>query len=149
MSLVTLLLLCFGTLDPVFGIIHAGPPAEDPLSGVVHVAPGGELSVELLFAPGFPPPESFLDPERAEGQIPERFQTEQGGAGLRFPPSTTPDAVAVLRQAQDALRARDGETAQLPVTVHIPATLEGADIWDLQAALSRAGIRRVRIRSGG
>jgi len=138
-----------GPGGPDSGAGHAGLEAPEAISGTVLVAPGGELSVELHFAPGFPPPETLTGVRTGAGELPERFQIEEGGTGLRFPPSTTPDAVAVLQRAQEALRTREGEAAQLSVTVQIPATLEGADIWDLQAALSRAGIRRVRIRSGG
>lgn len=135
--------------DPIFGDVPPEPGAQDPVSALVHLAPGGELSVELHFAPDFPPPTVLTNVDTVAGHPPERFRMEGGGTGLRFQPSTTPDAVAVLRQAQEALRGREGEAAQLPVIVQIPTALEGADIWDLQAALSQAGIRRVRIRSGG
>lgn len=121
---------------------------QDPITAEVHLSPAGELSVQLRFVPGTVPPDPLLRSPTG-GEQPEPFETSEGGVGLRFPPLSTPDAVTVLRLAQDALRATEGEAALLPVVIRVPAVLEGADIWDLQAALSQAGIRRVRIQPGG
>lgn len=133
---------------PAQGIGRWAQEAQDPVSAEVHLSPAGELGVELRFAPGTLPPEALLQgPEGGAG--PEPFGTPDGGTGLRFPPSSTRQAVEVLQRAQEALRGMEGETALLPVTVRVPALLEGVDIWDLQAALSQGGIRRVRIQSGG
>lgn len=130
------------------GMVRGTARAQDPVSAEVYLAPAGELAVELRFAPGTLPPNALL--QGLEGEDgPERFETLDGGTGLRFPPSSTPQAVEVLQRAQETLRGMQGETALLPVIVRVPAALEGADIWGLQAALSQGGIRRVRIQSGG
>ena len=51
------------------------------------------------------------------------------------------EAVGILALAQEAEGA-------FSLTIRIPHPTETADWWNLQAALSQAGIRRVRIVSG-
>ena len=55
---------------------------------------------------------------------------------------TEEEAVGILAVAREA----DGA---FPLTIRIPDPTHTADWWGLQAALSQAGIRRVRIVSGG
>ena len=127
-------------LPPSLAAQDAEPPP--PLRADVQVTSAGEAGFVLTYRDlaGVPPELEALAREEAgdEAVVPH----EEGGVELRFPDRPMAEIVPVLRVAREA----DGP---FPVVVRIPEELRSGDVWEFQALLSQAGLRQVRIVSGG
>ncbi|GEM_PF-4266144 len=140
MSLFVLSLAGAFTLAPALAAQDAEPPP--PLRADVQVTSEGEASFVLAYRnPAGVPPELEAR-AREEGGDEAVAEDEEGGVRLHFPERPMVEIVPVLRVAREA----DGP---FPVVVRIPDELRSGDVWEFQALLSQAGLRQVRIVSGG
>jgi len=116
--------------------------APPPLRAQVQVTAEGEASFVLSYRDPAGVPLELEVLAREEGGDAAVVSHEEGGLELRFSDRPMAEIVPVLKVAREA----DGP---FPVVVRIPDELRSGDVWEFQALLSQAGLRQVRIVSGG
>lgn len=141
---------CVACMMLAVAVVFALPPAlaaqdaesPPPLRADVQVTSEGEASFVLSYREDMGVPPELEARAREEAGDEAVVRLDEGGVELRFPDRPMVEIVPVLRVAREA----DGP---FPVVVRIPDELRSGDVWEFQALLSQAGLRQVRIVSGG
>jgi hypothetical protein len=132
-----LVLLLVVPAEPIRSQVPTAPDAS-ALGGEVRPAPDDRLGLSIFVPPG------MGTPVRLRAQVDSRGGSEApsgaGGIELRWSGLAHAEALEILRVAREAEEA-------FSLRILLSPDVELPDLWEFQASLIQAGIRRVQVVS--